>query len=274
MSKCYNYNLIKYKNYLFNNIDATYILHLENNGRYENIIKQLNEYKPTKIVYIVFNKGFKKCKKEPYIINSIKDIIDTNNNIFNHAKENNYNNILILEDDFIFSQEIKNKKHTDNIDSFLNTYKNMDFIYSFGTLPFMLLPFDNNNYISFINLGAHCIIYPKNIRNKILNYDKTKILDWDLFRSINFIGYNILYYKPLCYQLFPKTDNSLNWGNFGPINKTFYFLGQQLFNLLQLFRLNKNVEPGYSIFYLFSKIILLVILYLFNKILVYKKILI
>ena len=37
------------------------------------------------------------------------DIIDANIYIFNHAKQNNYSNILVLEDDFIFSSEITNK---------------------------------------------------------------------------------------------------------------------------------------------------------------------
>ena len=60
-NECYNYKKIIYNNGLFNKtIDATYIIHLEGNGRLDDIMKQLNEYQPTNIVYILFNKGYKK----------------------------------------------------------------------------------------------------------------------------------------------------------------------------------------------------------------------
>ena len=56
--KCYTYKKLISNNGLYNNsIDATYVIHLENNGRYDTILKQLNNTIPTKIVYILFNKG-------------------------------------------------------------------------------------------------------------------------------------------------------------------------------------------------------------------------
>ena len=43
---CYNFEKLNYKAGLFDEtVDATYIIHLEGNGRYENILKQLEEYK-------------------------------------------------------------------------------------------------------------------------------------------------------------------------------------------------------------------------------------
>jgi len=67
-SKCYNFNKITYANGLLDDaVDATYIIHLEGNGRYEDILKQLDLYQPTKIVYIVFNKGYKNCSKGQHI---------------------------------------------------------------------------------------------------------------------------------------------------------------------------------------------------------------
>ena len=46
-----------------NFLDATYIIHLKRNTtRYNNIIFQLNKFISTKIVYILFNKGFKHKK--------------------------------------------------------------------------------------------------------------------------------------------------------------------------------------------------------------------
>jgi len=100
-NKCYKYKTINYKyGVLDDSVDATYVIHLENNGRLDSVMEQINKYKPTKLIYIVFNKGYKNCKKQDFINSTVKDIIDANFNIFNHAKINNYNNILILEDDF------------------------------------------------------------------------------------------------------------------------------------------------------------------------------
>ena len=55
---CYYLKTQHYINPLFNNVDATYIIHLEGNTeRYKNITEQLEMYQPTKIVHILFNKG-------------------------------------------------------------------------------------------------------------------------------------------------------------------------------------------------------------------------
>jgi hypothetical protein len=45
-------------------VDATYIIHLKDNGRLDHILEQLKEYRPTSTVYIAHNKGFKKCDKK------------------------------------------------------------------------------------------------------------------------------------------------------------------------------------------------------------------
>ena len=92
--KCYYFKKINYNDGLLDNaIDATYIIHLERNGRYEDILKQLELYQPTKIVYIVFNKGYKNCKKDN-IKNSTLDLVDAFLQIFKHSKYENYDNRL------------------------------------------------------------------------------------------------------------------------------------------------------------------------------------
>jgi hypothetical protein len=68
-SKCYTFKSIKFNDGIFNKtVDATYVIHLKGNGRYENIINQLNEYRPTNEVYILLNDGYKKCDKTKNII--------------------------------------------------------------------------------------------------------------------------------------------------------------------------------------------------------------
>jgi len=47
MNKCYKLNKISNKNYLFKNIEAIYVIHLEGNGRLNSVVKQLKHYKLT-----------------------------------------------------------------------------------------------------------------------------------------------------------------------------------------------------------------------------------
>ena len=259
-----SYNCYKFKKYNYNNpifydtIDATYVINLENNGRLNNIIKQLSTYHPTKIIYICFNKGYKKCKKQKFITNPPLDLVDCNINIFKHAKSLNYNNILVLEDDFIFNKEIKNKTNINNINDFINT--NHNFCYLLGCLPMFMIPYNFNTYQYLISGGMHAVIYSKKYRNNILNLNQKDIHDWDLY-SWKFIKNRYCYYKPLCYQLFPHTENSDYWG----MNTIFKYVMKYILvltrHLFKIFQLDKKPEPGFSYFYFFGKILPLIILY-------------
>ena len=99
---------------IFPTVDATYIIHLKGNGRYKNIKKQLKQYSLTKNIHIVINKGYKKYKKTN-IDSPAKDLIHAYMFCFEHAKQ--YNNILILEDDFMIDPRLHN--HKDNINNFV-----------------------------------------------------------------------------------------------------------------------------------------------------------
>lgn len=270
MNSCYKFKKIIFDNSIFTNtIDATYIIHLEDNGRLNHIIKQLSEYHPTKIVYICFNKGYKKCKKQSFIINPPLDLVDCNINIFNHAKLLNYNNILILEDDFIFNKDILNKKHITNINNFITS--NDNFCYLLGCLPFFMIPYFEiknpiNTYQYLISGGMHSVIYSEKYRNEVLNINQKKIHDWDLY-SWKFIKNRYCYYKPLCYQLFNETENSNYWAmntRFKYIMKYILILTKYLFRMLKM---DKQPEPGFSYFYIFGKIIpFIIILFVIWKI--------
>jgi hypothetical protein len=252
-NNCYNFKKILFNKGVFDSsIDATYIIHLENNGRLDNIKSQLLKYKLTKTVYIVFNKGFKKCSKDPYINISSLDLVDAFLKIFMDAKNKNYNNILILEDDFFFNDNINDKHICNEINNFIINKNNENFIYYLGCLPYLILPYNNNTKKILYSVGTHSCIYSKKMINNILNIDPKKITDWDLYHNLNSIRYT--YNKPLCYQLFPDTENSKVWEtyffNLGYIGKLFY----------KKIKLDVQPEPGFTFFYTFSKYILLFII--------------
>jgi len=250
MSHCYKFEPIQYDDGILNAcVDATYIIHLEGNGRLDSIRAQLEMYHPSDQVYILFNKGYKKCEKS--ISSPGHDLIDAFLQCFQHAKSNGFGNILILEDDFIFSEEIKNKKHVDAISSFI--HDKTDFMYLLGCLPFLQIPasLDLAHYHA-ISCGTHAVIYDETFREQIVMLHSNKISDWDVFLNAQYFSNRYCYYLPLCFQLFPPTDNSKHWG---VDNVILFFLGQILFKVIQILNLNESIEPGYSIFYGFSKTI-------------------
>jgi len=235
---CYYLETIEYDDPLFKEVDATYIIHLEQDtSRYDDIKQQLNMYHPTKIVHILFNKGFKTCDK-PQVNNSAEDLMDACSYIMNDAKK--YNTILMLEDDFMFDLQVK--EHTQNIDSFVSTHDH--FIYRLGCMPQILLPYNSYTYVG-LSGGTHAVLLSKSVRQKITFKNK----DWD--RYLNFLSINYIYYTPICYQLYPETENQKNWGNGNDV--TFVLASIHIW-WLRLLGLHKKIQPGYSIMYIYAKI--------------------
>lgn len=255
--ECYRFEKHRYQEPIFNtSIDATYIIYLEGNGRLEAIKKQLSIYHPTHIVYIVYNKGYKKCTKELIQNTSVQDLNYTNIKIFKHAKENLYNNILVLEDDFIFSPKLKQHKHIDNINRFIVSNSDKPFMFQIGTVPLVLFPYNSYVYHT-ISMGTHACIYSMKYREKMMNVDymNTNIIwDWDVLNNTygNVLG-KFTYYTPLCYQTFPMTDNRKTWDNF--------FMSTFITTL----KLDTAYEPGTSYMYTLAGLIgfILFIIFLF-----------
>jgi hypothetical protein len=252
-SKCYRFEKIIFNDGLLSDeVNATYILHLENNGRYESIMEQLNEYHPTNIVYICYNKGYANCKKSEYINISSLDLVDTNLHILKHAKDHNYDNILVLEDDFIFNKKIKDKSHRNNIKTFVRRHENYPFMYLLGCIPGLQIPY--NYYTNIVvSAGMHAVIFNKLMYDEILNENPQSIKDWDMYSNYKF-KQRYTYYIPLCYQLFPETENQKTWGNWEGSTFIDIFGGNIFKQLLKLLQLDIDVEPGYTVLYIVSRI--------------------
>jgi hypothetical protein len=238
---CYHFEKLEFSssiNRSLLDIDATYVIHLENNGRLDSVRKQLNEFRPTREVFILHNKGYKKCKKEEYINKAPLDLVDAYLYIFKDAQEKDYKHILILEDDFIFSNKIKDKVVQQNIMNFINREKYDT--YALGTLPIIQKAYDNNTSLC-TGLGTHAIIYSRNFINKTLQKNKRNIKDWEQY--VGGIERRYIYNEPLCYQLFPKTENQELWTGFSKI----------AIYIIRLLKLDVRVDPGYSIAYIVSR---------------------
>jgi len=268
-TKCYTIEKKTYDRGVFDDsVDATYIIHLKNNGRYPHIQEQLQKTQPTKKVYIMLNEGFKNCKKKLIEQVSYQDLTDAFLQCFKHADDKGYNNILILEDDFIFSPEIKkNNTYIHDINRFLlEQPKNEPFIYYLGCNPILMRPTSVSmiHYKSYKSCSTHAIIYSKAARSAALNLD---LKHWDTIVEAG-IPNRYLYCKPLCYQTYPDTENKLTWSE--KDNILIGYLKNQIINVLNL---DKQPEPGFTILYWIAKIlnilILLVILAIIFSIIYY-----
>ncbi len=249
-SKCYTLEKKTYENGLLNNsVDATYIIHLENNGRYEQIEKQLLEYQPTNLVYIVLNKGYKNCEKKLIEQVSYQDLTDAFLQCFKHADEHGYDNILILEDDFIFSPGIKETNVINTIDTFLQNKRDEGFIYYLGCVPLIIMPCDWNHYISIKSFACHSIIYSK--KSRALFNKNIEHKHWDVILEKS-VSNKYLYHIPLCYQLFTETENKKSWGE-----KDGTFLMGWIKNAtIQVLGLDKRAEFGFFVLYCIAKFLL------------------
>jgi hypothetical protein len=271
-NKCFKIEKIIYKNAIFNkSIDATYIMHLENNGRIYDIKKQLNKIKPTNIIYIVYNKGFQNCEKILPHYSPQYDIVDTYLYIFKDANAKKYKNILILEDDFIFSNEIYKDNHIYNINNFLIEKKDEKMLYFLGCLSWLQIPYNSHTNINLLSSGAHAVVYTYKTRNEFLKPKLIPIFDWDVYHNL-FAGIRkYVYYKPLCYQLFPETENSKYWVSLNGLDITKIYIKQ--------YNLDVNLEPGYSNTYYYSLIfgyilicISIIFIFLISYYVIYKNI--
>jgi hypothetical protein len=267
MKPCYSFEERHYEHGLFNSsVDATYVIHLKDNGRLDNINRQLDDTPPTDLVYVVFNEGYKKCKKDDYIDEPAKDLTNAFLTVFRHAQSQEYNNILILEDDFLFTDKIKTDEHVSEINHFLNTSIDSDIQYSLGSIPWLRIPyiFNSNHYIHLVSNGMHAVIYTKSNREKILFEKEENIMDWDIYNFYSSICY--AYHTPLCYQLVSETENSKNWGNQNVFTR---IGGKVIFVIFKYFNMDVSVEPGYSYFYTFSKMLFFILLFILTILTIY-----
>ena len=259
---CYSFIKLSFENGLFDKwIDMCYLLTMENSNRCEMYTYQLNKYKPFSTIIIQVNKGYKVCKKNLHKQISIQDINESYLNVFQHAKANNYNNIMILEDDFMFDNTI-NQNIADNIGKFINN--NNYHIYNFGPIIHISSPsFDKNissvHHRSIIQGTAHCVIYSSYyIDHYIDNYKYMNDRGVDeVWNNIKIIKYK--YYKPLCYQIFSQTENQTNWAsNSNVIFKLFCNFFIKIINILQL---NKKIKPGFTIMNIFGYIPFIIVVF-------------
>lgn len=269
---CYYYKTLQFEKGIFDNIiDCTFILTMENSNR--DPLTKIKETPTSKKVIIQYNKGYKKCKKQLVEQKSHCDLAEAYFTVFKYANKYNMNNILVLEDDFIFNKKINNKEVIENI---TNLYKENNVnIFQLGTLSYFLKPNSifYKKYNCFKLIVCHCahaIIYNKKFRDMFINIyrnNKKKCKHFDTYLNMLYTNDIYTYRYPLAYQLFPETENSKNWvDNYGKL------LDKPVKRLIKYYKLNESTKEWkniYSKFYIINIFvyvcIIIFIIFLFIK---------
>ena len=267
---CYDFQLRKYNEKgLFDDfVDITYIITSKDSSeRNAKIEIELQKQIPTTNIYFVYNSTFKRCNKvlpeniPPY------DLKDANQNIMQHSLENGFNNILVLENDFFYSEFILNNSEEivgEILDFFISkAISDNPFAFNLGPTVFLLYPnvFPNNIYKSIFSFSSQAVIYNKKIQQAIITNANNKNILWrDIDKNIDFyvnFNFDVFFYKkPLIHQLFLETENQKHWSDYSIFN----FLCS-LF--IRVFNLDKSAEPGYTYIYNIAFFISYLLFFLF-----------
>jgi hypothetical protein len=260
MEKCINKIVdLSFNHGIFDEIiDCTYVLLCcgPKPQRENSVYKNLDVLRPTSNVKLIYNNGYKNCCIST---SPMDDMAAAQIYIFKHALKNNYNRILFLEDDFTVPSELK---VTDviNITKFI---KDKDpCLYGLGNFmiptPLTLLSLHQVPIFNFIPL-AHAVIYNKTYMEKAIEYYSyySPVVHQDMLPlKLKEMKY-YRYYKPLIYQTFPQTENQVkSWKKIFNSN----FLLSFVLNSIKIIKLDKQIQPGYTIVYSVSYLFYILIL--------------
>lgn len=252
MTNCTKYKYISFeKGILDDIIDAVYVITLENDKNYNDIMHQINKFKLSKNNYIQINKRYEDCKQDLCEQKSYYHLFHNNIKIFKHSNDKNYNNILVLESDFIFDEKIRDGNVILDLKNFINNhYFN---IYYLGVFPINFEYYSSKHLKLIYNLDCHSSIISRNARNKLIDrYNNDKCLTNCSFFAKSvchkhdvWLNFNIdnvyCYYIPLCYQTIHSSENT----KFHPIRSK---------NPLMNFTDKENIDKAWSTLYTILKV--------------------
>lgn len=249
-SKCFTFETQNLQKGLFDDvIDCTYVIHLLQNGRLDHIYDEIKRTIPTKTVVVVKNLGYKKCNKKLIDQAPYQDLTDAFLQCFSHAKQNGHKTIMIIEDDFIFRPDIS-QSDIDKVTNFIKEKRDEEMIFNLGAIPVIMFPIGYKGiYKSPKTFGMQCCVYSEKTIKKMLEKMEVEDKHWDIITD-NKIQNHYIFYKPLCYQTFPETENKKTWSEKDgtPI------IGQIKDGVIRGLNLHETPEPGFAILYFLAKL--------------------
>ena len=207
-SSCYQKETLTYpQGALEGAVDMAYLITLTNSNRQWK--EELEKFSLNSKVTVVYNQGYENCKKILPKQQTVYDLVDAVAFIFRDALKQNYQRILVLEDDFVvINQELSNFTSVSNF-----VCKRSPDIYHLG--PHMQLswypPFaKHNRYITFST--THAVIYSSKY---MLAFVEASVVgnihatDGPFWSKLVFSKY--AYCRPLIAQILHMTANREHW---------------------------------------------------------------
>tara|TARA_B100000900_G_C20573392_1_gene714278 strand:+ start:475 stop:1287 length:813 start_codon:yes stop_codon:yes gene_type:complete len=251
--QCYQVDTLTFqKGLLDKGLDAVYILLLKGSDRTEKAYSQIHTYKLSKNYHVIVNPGYKKCEKKMCDQKPYYDLMDANVYAMKHADKMGYENVMILEDDYVFDDRIRDPVVISDVVDF---WKNRSFhLYSLGSINIIQRDIFTKHPKIIHSGTTHSMVFSREGRSQILReFIDNPCLETPLKVLIDFKGHDLwynfavnhkyAYYKPLCYQTFPHSENRATWDN---------YLSGVIFRLLKL---ETQVQPGWDILYIMMYIL-------------------
>lgn len=260
----YKFKQLNFTNGLFDkSTDMCYLITMLNTKRKDHFLNQLHSFKPHSKVNILINPGYKKVKKNMLKQSSNFDLLDAVFQIFYDAHTKNYQNIICFEDDFFFDETKFSMQDIDNINNYI--IKHNPHIYNLGPMPHISHP-DTRDYKHLISIHqgtGHGVIYSKYYRDKFMDaYVNNKITDGhcdgQFYNKIQFK--KVCYYKPICFQTWPSTENKKTWS---------IPLLNEIISMLKLDKSNVHYCKIYTFFGIIPVIVYIILFVIIIAVIVY-----
>lgn len=263
---CYHHEKLNIDNSLFPIIDCSYVMIMDR-SRYElDVRKQLKKYPLSKKIILQWNRGFKNCQKKLFDQVSVADLADSFKLVLHNALINDYNHILILEEDFIIDERIENIKYREEITDFLVDEEPN--ILLLGSILWNTGEKKGNFIRVKWKTGTHAII----LNRKTIKYlhdlmeNNENLIDIDNITN-QYVYKKYSYKIPLIMQVWNDSDNKKNWGkgvvkneNIRQLNNTMYSSFLEYFGFTQENTIKKAFHNHYEIhFNTFYKLLAIIL---------------
>lgn len=195
---------LQFENPTFTSIPVSYLITMVDSNRKEAFLRQLFEFRPTRKVVVVFNRGFKRCFK-PGVTTPAQDIWHANQFVAAHSGGAEF--VLVLEDDVEFTPRFR--VNAPRIERFLSSFKGKPVMYSLGAQAFLSYCSHADHVRVLAGGFAHAVIYSRPALNR---FRGIQIPRWGLHDMYLYSFLESYACKSACaVQKFERTDNSQNW---------------------------------------------------------------
>ena len=235
-------------------VQGIMVLTMEDSKRMPNVWVQLAKCCPAQRVFIFTNAGYKVCSKTLCVQRTDYDLLHAYKTMFEFALAQELTSVLTFEDDFFWSSAVETPCHFQRIRRFLDDHQHTMDHYFLGFVPLLTIPF-GHHWRLYSAGGTHAVVHTERGMHTYLREYKllcercaeSQSCTIDLYFTSFAIVYG--YWRPLAYQLFPKTQ--MQKEAWPPLCAT----------LMNTFtNLDRRVHPWYDVFYVLQCVPIILVL--------------